>query len=117
MVPTDGSGHILITDIGQDVLICQSNSFPPTDSYTNWFINPTQMSTAGSDRIQSHDTQGWCRDRAIPPGLRIVKLRKCGSTAREGVFTCDIPGDPASPIFVAIYHPSESVHLYQVCIL
>ena len=122
MVPTDGTGHIIITDIGQDensALICQSNSFPPTHSHTNWFINPTQMSIASSDRIQSHDTRGWCRDRAMPPGLRLVKLWRCpgSSTAQEGVFTCNISGDPASPISVAIYHPSEWIHLYQACII
>ena len=55
----------------------------------------------------------------MPPGLRIVKLWRCpdsSTTAQEGVFTCNIPGDPASPISVAIYHPSESIHLDQACI-
>ena len=64
-IPTDGSGRILITDIGlddgtttddddDDALLCQSDV--ETDSgNANWYLHPTQQSTAVGDRIQSTD--------------------------------------------------------------
>ena len=123
-IPTDGSGRIVITDINpdgdndEDALICRSEL--PISSGGNWFLHPThqttQHTTDGSVRIESIDSRGWYRDRAIVISFgfrRLVRLRRddsvaSGGRALEGVFTCDIPGDTNTPVSVGIYYPSES---------
>ena len=62
-IPTDGSGRVLITDIGpnvddyennEDALICRSE-IPigiPDDGVGDWYLHPTEMSTDhDTDRI------------------------------------------------------------------
>ena len=77
----------------------------------NWYLHPTQLSTAVGDRIQSFDPRGWSRNRGINQDEhRLVRLKRHSAiTAEEGVFTCHIVGDSNTPVSVGIYYPSESV--------
>ena len=138
-IPTDGSGRIVITDINpdgdndEDALFCLSELYN-ISSRSDWFLHPTQLTTQntndGSDRIQSTDSQGWRRNRAVlDDDRRLVRLRRddsiaSGGRALEGVFTCDIPGDSntSTPISVGIYYPSEShgqsiIFTTELCII
>ena len=114
-VPTDGSGHVNITAIGntdKTTLICRSGK--SISSGGNWYLHPTEMSTNVSDRIVSGvnggpDPRGWHRNRLIDSkGHRLVRLRRVSEIAEEGVFTCHIPGDFGTPVSVGIYYPSKS---------
>ena len=121
-IPTDGSGRILITDIGLDddstyagdagALLCQSD-VETAPGNSNWYLHPIQLSTAIDDRIQSSDPRGWARNRGTSAGNprhRLVRLKRHSTiTAEEGVFTCNVVGDSNTPISVGIYYPSESV--------
>ena len=112
-IPTDGSGRILITDIGLDdagALLCQSD-VAPNGGNGDWYLHPTQQSTAEDDRIQSTDPRGWSRNRGTDyDEHRLVRLKRHSTiTAEEGVFTCHIVGDSNTPISVGIYYPSESL--------
>ena len=119
-IPTDGSGRILITDIGLDddstnaddagALLCQSDV--TTDAGNgNWYLHPTQQSIAGGDRIESTDPRGWSRNRgSSSDGHLLVRLKRHSTiTAEEGVFTCNVSGDSNTPVSVGIYYPSESL--------
>ena len=79
----------------------------------NWYLHPTQLSTAEGDRILDTDPRGWTRNRgirSISNGHRLVRLKRHSTiTAEEGVFTCHIVGDSNTPITVGIYYPSESL--------
>ena len=117
-IPTDGSGHVLITDINpngdndEDALICSSeiDTFTSTvNTGGNWYLNPTERSTDDGDRIMNDDPRGWTRNRALDSGHLLVRLRRLSATAEEGVFTCDILGDNNTPRALGIYYPSESV--------
>ena len=107
-IPVDGSGRILITDIGYTVnsaLLCQSSH---SNEGKYWYLHPTNKSTANSDRIISAEQsdRGWHRNR----GSRVVRLwRDSSNTAEEGVFTCNIEGDSNTPVSVGIYYHSESM--------
>ena len=111
-IPTDGSGHVLITDINpngdndEDALICRSEIDTFTSEFGNWFLNPTEMSTA-TGRIFDNDPRGWIRNRDLDSGHRLVRLRRGSDTALEGVFTCSIQGDINIPRSVGVYYPSE----------
>ena len=119
-IPTDGSGRILITDIGlndatttdddADALLCQSD-VETAPGNGDWYLHPTQLSTAEDDRIQSYDSRGWARNRGMNSDVhRLVRLKRHSTiTAEEGVFTCHIVGDSNTPVSVFIYYPSESV--------
>ena len=114
-IPTDGSGRILITDIGlvdAGALLCQSD-VETAPGNANWYLHPTQLSTAEGDGIQSFDPRGWSRNRGIRSVInrhRLVRLKRHSTiTAEEGVFTCNVVGDSNTPISVGIYYPSESV--------
>ena len=113
-IPTDGSGHVCVTDIrnnDETALICHSGK--ATSSGGNWYLHPTEMSTDGGDRIVSGvysiPDRGWSRNRAADSeGHRLVRLRRATATAEEGVFTCHIAGDFGTPVSVGVYYPSES---------
>ena len=112
-IPTDGSGRIFITDIGlgdAGALLCQSDVATAAGN-ANWYLHPTQQSTAEGDRIQSVDPRGWARNRGINlVEYRLVRLKRHSTiTAEEGVFTCHVVGDSNTPVSVGIYYPSESV--------
>ena len=120
-IPTDGSGRVRITDIGDsngNALICRSGK--AISSSGNWYLHPTEMSTDGGDRIVSGvngvPDRGWSRNRATDSeGHRLVRLRRASDTAEEGVFTCHIPGDFGTPVSVGVYYPSESyMYMYVV---
>ena len=117
-IPTDGSGRVRVTDIGDNdetALICRSGKDIPGGG--NWYLHPTEMSTDDGDRIANPPPdRGWRRNRAVDSqGHRLVRLRKASATAEEGVFTCDIPGDFGTPVSVGIYYPSESyMYMYAV---
>ena len=110
-IPTDGSGHVRITAIGDtngNALICRSGK--AISSGGDWYLHPTEMSTNDGARIGSPPPdRGWSRNRAAnSEGHRLVRLRRASDTAEEGVFTCHIPGDFGTPVSVGIYYPSES---------
>ena len=112
-IPTDGSGHVNITDIGDtngNALICRSGK--AISSSGDWYLHPTEMGTDDGDRIASPPPdRGWSRNRAADPeGHRLVRLRRATATAEEGVFTCHIPGDFGTPVSVGVYYPSESLY-------
>ena len=51
-IPTDGSGHVVITNISRndvDALICRSENV--TSQKGNWYLNSTEQSTEAGDRI------------------------------------------------------------------
>ena len=83
----------------------------PNGGNGDWYLHPTQLSTAEGDRIQSSDPQGWSRNRGTDSaGHRLVRLKRHSTiTAEEGVFTCHIVGDSNTPVSVGIYYPSESL--------
>ena len=115
-IPTDGSGLVNITDIGDtngNALICRSGI--PTTAGGEWYLHPTQMSTNDGDRIGSPPPdRGWSRYRAADSqGHRLVRLRRANATAVEGVFTCDITGDNNTPRALGVYYPSESWIMLQ----
>ena len=112
-IPTDGSGHILITDINSsdtEALICQSSS---VGGRTDWYLDPEDenpTSTAEADRIHQNNFQGWTKKRNENPtrdGLQIVRLKRVSDTAVEGRFTCKMPQDKDSPRGLLILYPSE----------
>ena len=105
-IPTDGSGRILITDVGlswADSLICDSD-WTTSSASSNWYTNPVSQSTASGDRIVNSDSRGWTRMR--DPTNGIIRLRRYVANPQEGVFTCHIVEDPTSPISVGIYYAS-----------
>ena len=131
-IPTDGSGRVLITDINpngdnnEDALICRSGK--PISSGGDWYLHPTEMSTDAGDPNDDDDNgdrivspppdRGWSRNRGDDSGHRLVRLRRASSTAEEGVFTCDIPGEFGTPVSVGIYYPGGSSlrrHAYCTC--
>ena len=61
-IPTDGSGHVRVTTIGDNdetALICRSGN--TISSGGNWYLHPTEMSTDDGDRIGSGGVpdRGW----------------------------------------------------------
>ena len=111
-IPTDGSGHVRVTTIGdtnRNALICRSGK--AISSSGNWYLHPTEMSTDDGDRIVSDvggPDRGWYRNRATDSeGHRLVRLWRDSDTPEEGVFTCHIPEDINTPVSVGIYYPSE----------
>ena len=110
-IPTDGSGRILITDIGdsnESALICTCHSEVTGSVETSdWYFHPTQPSTSESDVISSTGTEGWETNRATSNDGRVVILMRVSDFAKEGIFTCHIPGCNNSPVSVGIYYPSE----------
>ena len=113
-IPTDGSGHILITAVNpntlggnSEALLCQSERSATAVGEGNWYLHPTQQSREEEDRVMSVDVRGWDRNRGTENRLHIVRLKRVSDTAVEGVFTCHIPGYINTPVSVGIYYPSE----------
>ena len=110
-IPTDGTGRILITDIGEGnsaALICVTDV--PGASGSDWYLHPTSSSTDSADRIDSPDPRGWLRNRDTDIyGFPLIRLRRdVSETSVGGVFTCDISVDTGTPISVGIYYASEA---------
>lgn len=81
---------------------------------TNWYYNPTSFSLDRDDRIinlSEENDDGWFRTRDIQNG--VVRLFRNDNIASpvEGVFTCEVAGDPDSPISLGVYYASESILL------
>ena len=117
-ISTDGSGHVLITDINpngdnnEDALICRSERPISGQGVGDWYLHPTEMSIDDGHRIVSTGgrtvpDQGWVRNRDDDEGRRLVRLRRSSDTAVEGVFTCNIPGDTNTPGYLSVYYSSE----------
>ena len=100
-VPTNSSGHVLVTDIGNSneiALICQSDRTTSEADLGNgdWYLDPEQESyptTYWDERINGGNDRGWTRNRATIAGHRIVRLKRVSDTATEGRFTCRITAD------------------------
>ena len=112
-IPTDGSGRILITDIGNSsesalICTCQSDMIGNVGT-SNWYLHPTQLGISESDVISSTGTEGWETNRATSDDGRVVRLMRVSDSAKEGIFTCHIPGCNNSPVPVGIYYPSELI--------
>ena len=113
-IPTDGSGHILITAVSPNILgsnsealLCRSERSGTAVGVGNWYLHPTQQSREEEDRVMSVDARGWDSNRGTVNRLHTVRLKRVSDTAVEGVFTCHIPGDINTPVSVGIYYPSE----------
>ena len=110
-IPTDGSGRILISDIGElntEALICVTDD-PGADLSSEWYYDPTSPTTDTTDRLQSFDPRGWIRNRGTTlDGFQFIRLRRdiSETDSVEGVFTCDIAVDTGPPISVGIYYAS-----------
>ena len=119
-IATDGSGRILITDIGlvdADSLLCVSD-VAPDGGNGDWYLHPTQLSTEEDDRIQSSDPRGWRRNRGTDLYHRLVRLKRHSTiTAEEGVFTCHVVGESNTPVSVGIYYPSEWILLVAIIVV
>ena len=105
-ITTDGSGRILITDIGTDndnALICRINT--PNPGNGDYYLHPSMVTTSNSDRIESTDSRGWTRNR----GTGLARLRRDGTSWTEGVLSCQFLGISDPPISVGVYYPSESI--------
>ena len=111
-IPTDGSGRILITDIGFDnqhddqALICMTNT--PYTTGSDYYLHPSMQTTNDNYLIQSTDPRRYRRNRDTLNG--IVRLRRESSTTSwtEGVVTCIFHGVTDPPISVGVYYSSES---------
>ena len=116
-IPTDGSGRILITDIGfnnqpvDQALICQTDT--PNTIASNYYLHPSMQITSGSDVIQSTDPRGWRRNRDPLNGIVRVMRDSTTTSWTEGVFTCVFDGINESPISVRVYYSSESYFTIQ----
>ena len=116
-IPIDGSGRILMTNIGFDnqsddqALICMTTSNPTT---SNYYLHPSMLTTGFNYIIRSTDTRGYRRNRATG----IVRLRRYSATTSwtEGVVTCRFHDTSDPPISVGVYYSSEShYNLYMYC--
>ena len=99
-------GHLLFSNYSRNIL-----PEPTTETgLGSWYYHPFEPSTLWLDRINSYYSRhvGWIANVYIDSeGHRVVRLKRASDTAKEGVFTCHIPGDMSNPISVEIYHPSE----------
>ena len=111
-IPTDGSGRILITDIGfsnqldEQALVCRTNTPNPTTA--NYYLHPSMQTTDGNYVIQSTDPQGYRRNKDLANGLMRLKRDSSTTNWTEGVLTCIFHGVSDPPISVGVYYSSES---------
>ena len=119
-IPTDGSGRILVTDIGTNnfnALTCKSNESTTTFT-SDWYYNPTSASLDPNHRIIVDVIQyGWIRNRDVKNGIVRLLQDSRVSNPTEGVFTCEVAEDLDSPITLGIYYPSEFKYLLFVNII
>ena len=114
-IPTDGSGRILITDIGFDnqldnqALICRTNNIIMNLGNGDYYQHASMLTTSEGDRIHNPGPRGYRRNRDRNNG--IVRLRRDHDMTSwtEGVFTCLFQGTNDPPISVRVYYPSESI--------
>ena len=128
-IPTDSSGHLLITDISffngtlnasdEEALICRPSKSisrlrtPPRSS--DWYLDPEVVETTttlvGGRRISGDNDRGWTRNRGrvILNGVfyRVVRLKRVSEKALEGKFTCHVLNDTNNNKSLLILYPSE----------
>ena len=106
-LPTDGSGRILISDIGQldsAALTCVTDDLG-TSTSSDWFYDPMSPTTAHSNFVWGIDPRGWRRNRGTTyDGFPLIRLGRniFRADSIERVFTCDIDVDTGPPISVGI---------------
>ena len=106
-IPTDGSGCILISNIGFDdtnALICWSET--PNPYGPDYYLHPSMQTTNQGDCIENTDIQGWTKNRDTPNG--IIRLRRISTSWTEGVLTCRFHGISDPSISVGVYYSSKS---------
>ena len=105
-IPVDGSGRILIADIGYDIrnaLNCSSLDVGAQEG--SWYLHPTAKTNIFNFSI-NYSHRGWYENK----DYNAVRLwRDSGTIAEEGVFTCNIIGDRNTPVSVGIYYNSKSM--------
>ena len=124
-ISTDGSGHLLITDIsltnGQtqtsndSALFCHATrdvTVVRELDIGDWYLQPDfDTTTAIGGRIDEDNDLGWTRDRGTGhvsrSSYRQVRLKRVSQTAVEGKFTCQFPGDSNNNKYLLILYPSE----------
>ena len=127
-IPTDGSGRLLITDIGlhneqqsstsdEDALICRSSkdvaklhtSKNASDWYLDELVNTTTNLVTGV-RIAGDNDRGWTRNRdRVEVTHRVVRLKRVSETPSEGKFTCHFKNDEHNNRSLLILYPSKSL--------
>ena len=121
-IPTDGSGHLLITDISL------TNRQTQTSNDRSLFCHATKDVTMGRDidigdwYLQfdfetttvigdGNNDRGWTRDKGTVYVNGIyylhVRLKRVSETAVEGKFSCQFPGDSNNNKYLFILYPSE----------
>ena len=114
LIPTDGSGRVLITDIKStdtEALICRT---PETaGGRTLWYLDHEDENVTSSDNashIPGDYFQGWKtrRNMVTSDGYKIKKLIRISDTAVEGRFICGNFQKWESAIALLILYPSES---------
>ena len=131
-IPTDGSGHLLITDISlhngqistrdEKALICRScrnvKELRSSSTFDVWYLDPevnTATNAVTGERISGgSDERGWTVNREKvhvngeeSPLHRVLRLNRVSETALEGKFTCHIPNDSNNNKSLLILYPSE----------
>jgi hypothetical protein len=125
-IPTDGSGHLLITDISlhngqnstdEDALFCHATkdvTMIREVHIGDWYLETDfETTTAYGKRIDGDNDRGWTRNREYAVNVsdiyyRLVRLKRVSKTAVEGKFTCHIPGDSNNNNrSLLILYPSE----------
>ena len=78
VIPTNGSGKVLITSIGygnDDALLCVSEQPDCCAGATNWYYDYGGLRQR---RVQSNDvSMGWIRNRGKNPGVVSVCVSVC----------------------------------------
>ena len=119
-IPTDGSGHLLITDISltnrqtqtsnDSALFCHATKdVTMVSDIGDWYLQfDFETTTVIGD---GNNDLGWTRDRSYVNvnGIyyRCVRLKRVSQTAVEGKFTCQFPGDSNNNKYLFILYPSE----------
>ena len=109
-IPTDGSGHVLITDINtngessHEALVCQSKLTDETLGLGDWYLNNMKIQT-------TMDARGWKTDIfvSVIAETLLVRLIRISEAAEEGVFTGHIDENTVASAIVGVYYPSESM--------
>ena len=119
-IPNDGSGRILITNIGfynqsnDQALICRTNTPNPTRG--DYHLHPSMQTTDFNYVIQSTDPRGYRRNRDLANGIVRLRRDSANTSWTEGVLTCRLYGVIDPPISVGVYYSSEShYNLYMYC--
>ena len=107
-IPTDGSRHVLITDINTngesnfEAIVCHLESSEiPGDGF--WYLNNGIIPITMDAQTTTGD-RGWKTNIYRSMHTLVVRLIRISDAAEEGVFTCHIDENRAT---VGIHYPSE----------